>query len=130
MSQFRWVQVPPSGTCLACGGSDVPRGFVDMIGETVLRRSLEDDTLVQVVDIYYCALCIEQAAQMIGSMTQEQTQQMAFDFVELQEENERLKDAVEAERQKFENLITLASAKNPEERERHDSDLMRGKSDI
>jgi hypothetical protein len=81
-----------------------------MIGETVLKRDLEDDTLVQVVDIYYCAKCLEQAAKHVGSMTQQETQDLVFDYVKLEEANEQLKDEVYSEKQKFENLIELASA--------------------
>ena len=81
-----------------------------MIGETVMQPEGSSDPMTfQVTDVYYCAVCLEQAAQLVGSATQAQTADLVHQIVELEEQNSKLKDEVEAERQRFDNLLDRAA---------------------
>jgi hypothetical protein len=107
MAQFNWVSVPPNGPCVACGGSVNDRGFVDMIGEVVVKNS--EGEFQGVADVYYCATCIEQASRIVGCATRDEVAEFAYREVDLLDQNEKLKDEVESWKQRHENLISNLS---------------------
>jgi hypothetical protein len=105
MAQFIWKAYPDSGSCLACMSASNDRGFVDLIGETTLKRGEDSQEVVGVVDVYYCGSCIEQAARLVGSASREEVEKFAYDQVEKDKQIERLKDEVSAWQQRFETMV-------------------------
>ena len=106
MAEFYWRQQVDQG-CPFCGASVHERGFVDCIADTVVRNT--EGEVTGVVDLFICASCAEQIARMVGSATQHETLELAQIVIDKDEENEKLKDEVQAWKQRFDNLVKALS---------------------
>ena len=62
------------------------------------------------VDAIFCANCILQAAQLVGASTRAQMEEQIYKQVALEEENEKLKDEVFAEKERFNVLVTATAS--------------------
>lgn len=107
MAEFRWVNVPDAGGCLACGTPVNDRGFVDFIADIELRTPEGD--ISGVARAYYCATCLEQASRYVGCASRDEVEQFAYREIELVGENDKLKDEVDSWKQRHENLLSNLS---------------------
>jgi len=83
------------------------RGFVDCFSSVrITRGGIE---VVGDVDVVMCGNCLEQAAQLVGSATRQQTEEITREAIELREENEKLKDEIGALNQRHYSLIDKLS---------------------
>lgn len=106
MAEFYWVQAPEFGGCTTCGSSSSDRGFVHCFAEVNIKRGVE---IVGNVDIIICGYCLEQAARLVGSATNQETMDMAQRMMDLDAENFKLKDEVAARDQRYQNLLDRLS---------------------
>ena len=120
MTEFNWVESPPWGVCTTCGTSADPKGFVDVIAETAIRDGAGGD-IVGVVDVVFCATCIEQIGNRVGMASRKETEEFAYKQLELEQQVEKLKDEVQAERELREQISDFIVFKN--EREEKESAL-------
>lgn len=61
------------------------------------------------IDIVMCALCLEQAARMVGSATKQETDELVQKAIEAKNEAETLRDEVAAWTQRHFNLVDKLS---------------------
>jgi hypothetical protein len=104
MSVFDWKQHSEAG-CLSCLTQSNDKGFVNTHVETKLTRM--ETEIVGFADVDFCADCILQQAKLVGAAMPSETEAFALREYELVTENEKLKDEVEAWRQRMERLIDL-----------------------
>ncbi len=103
MAEFRWVIAPDHGVCNACGTSTNDRGFVNFIGDVVVRSPEGDVT--GIVDAYYCGGCLEQASRYVGCASRADVQAMSYAELEVSRELEKTRDEVKAWQQRHETLL-------------------------
>lgn len=106
MAEFRWIQGYDSG-CAICNVSVDERGFVDAIGDTLVRGVYGE--VNGVVDIVICSKCTEQMARLIGSLTEYDSIQLVQKTIDLEDELNKTKDEVKAWSQRFQNLVDAIS---------------------
>ena len=105
MAEFLWKATPPFGVCNACGTSSSDKGFVEMIGDVVVRSPEGDIT--GVVDAIYCGACIEQSARLFGSMTKAESEEFAYRENDMKMELIKAHDEIQAWQQRFLNMANL-----------------------
>jgi hypothetical protein len=107
MAQFRLLETPPFGTCLTCGTSACPEGFVDLIAAVkVVRDNYE---IVGDVDVVLCAACIEQASNMVGALSIKESELLFENLSNLQVNYAKAADEAAAWQQRYENLVEIMS---------------------
>jgi len=106
LASFYWKQQVDQG-CPLCGTSVSERGFVDAIADTLVRNT--EGEITGVVDLFVCASCIEQMAQLVGSASKQETLDMAERIINTEEELEKTKDEVQAWSQRYDQLINNLS---------------------
>ena len=104
MAEFFWRNNPPSGSCVICDASVNERGFVDFIGDTLVIDR-DGGGFTGVVDIYICATCVEQASRLVGCADRDQVEEFAYREIELVNENDKLKDEIQAHQQRWDKMM-------------------------
>jgi uncharacterized protein YceH (UPF0502 family) len=96
---FNWVATPRTNGCLSCLAQVSDKGFIDTWAVAMGDKG--------VLDVVFCSDCIHQMGRMVGMATPQETEAFALREYELTEEVEKLKDEVDAWRQRLEKLIDL-----------------------
>jgi len=109
--------------CLACGTQQNDRGFVDMIGEVNVTR--DGFEITGVVDVVYCANCLEQAARLIGSASLDEVNNWSHKEYEYIQNQDKLKDEIAAWQQRMFQLanFTVEDFRALAEYEKADKDV-------
>ena len=81
------------------------RGFVDFIGETMMKNQFGEG--VGVIDVILCANCLETAATLIGGVTKGKAEEWGYREAELSMEIEKLQDEVASWQQRFLGMAQL-----------------------
>lgn len=105
MAEFLWSESPRYGSCLICGTSANDSGFIDMIGDTVVRNDAGE--IAGVVDIIICASCVLQAARFVGGALPSEVDALVLERENLREELLVAKNSLEASEQRFAQVISL-----------------------
>lgn len=103
MPEFSWNNAPRYGTCLTCGTSSSDGGFIDTFVEVEVKNDMGE--IKGVVDAIFCSSCIVQAARLAGSATRQEVEELVYQIVEKDEQIEKLKDEVSAERARFDVFV-------------------------
>lgn len=109
MTEFFWTPTPREGLCVVCGTATLDAGFVDMVGDTIAfsREGMEHNV---VVDMIVCARCIRQAATKVGCADPGQVEEFAYREKQLEEENQKLKDEIQAWQERFLAMVNLQAS--------------------
>ena len=106
MAEFNWVQGPPYGVCFGCGTSSSDRGFVQTFADVDVRQ---DGEIVGVADVFFCGSCIHAQGRLVGMATPQETEDFARREFELVNDNEKLKDEIQAWQERFLQLSGFAA---------------------
>ena len=104
MADFFWKDKPESNGCICCMAQFTEGGFVDFIGETLLKNDFGET--VGVIDVVVCSDCLRTAARLVGCASREEVEEFAYREIEKDKEIERLRDEVQAHQQRFDNLVS------------------------
>lgn len=102
IAEFVWQPSVDAG-CPLCGTSADERGFVDCIADTLVRNPYGEVT--GVVNITLCAHCIEQISRMVGCTPRHETLELTEASLNLANDNEKLRDEVQAWSQRYQMLL-------------------------
>lgn len=122
MAQYRLLDTPPFGTCLTCGTSACAEGFVDLIATTkVVRDNYE---IKGDVDVVLCANCIEQASNLVGALSIQESEFLLEDLTNTSVRYAKAADEAAAWQQRYENLVEIMSLLELKEKDADsDSDI-------
>lgn len=111
---FSWTPAPRWGTCITCGTSADPDGFVDLIAETNITR--ESYNIIGTVDIVLCSKCITLAARQVGCIPKKESESLAASYIDYQERYAKVADEAHSWQQRYENIVEIMSLINPKEK--------------
>lgn len=87
MTDFFWVdreQIHQS--CVTCGSNIEPRGYVNLLAEITVH--IPNYEAPGRIDLILCAKCLEQAARLVGSASQQDTLDLANRVIEAEKKAE------------------------------------------
>lgn len=109
MPEFNWVLGPPYGVCFGCGTSSNDRGFVQTFTDVDVKQ---DGQIVGVSDVHFCGNCILSMGKLFGMATPQETEDFARRELALMEQEEKLRDEIQAWQQRFDGLLSDSFSEN------------------